>query len=206
MKENHLKKIKRKRRDLMYTVANQRIVKIHREKAERNFLGINNETWKAASRDLGAHAFLLYIYFASNANNFDLALSPAAIQKEIGMPTSTYRDQFKKLMYKGYIVEKQGNIYDFYERPQPRNVIDNSTTETLDTIDERKPTLNTDDVQPNPCDDREINNINIINKDNINIDNSLLTPKVKTVTIKQPQRQGKQDIKFNPKPKNTFVF
>ena len=190
----------------MYTVANQRIVKINREKAEKNFLGINNETWKAASRDLGAHAFLLYIYFASNANNFNLALSPAAIQMEIGMPPSTYRDQFKKLMYKGYIVEKQGNIYDFYEKPQTRNVTDNSTVETNNVLNERETHKNTDDVQPNPWDDREINNINIINKDNINIDNSLLTPNVKTVTIKQPQRQGKQDIKFNPKHKNTFVF
>lgn len=190
----------------MYTVANQRIVKINREKAEKNFLGINNETWKAASRDLGAHAFLLYIYFASNANNFNLALSPAAIQMEIGMPPSTYRDQFKKLMYKGYIVEKQGNIYDFYEKPQTRDVFDNSTTETNNALSERETQTNTDDVQPNPWDDIEINNINIINKDNINIDNSLLTPKVKTVTIKQPQRQGKQDIKFNPKPKNSFVF
>ena len=191
----------------MYTVANQRIVKINREKAEKNFLGINNETWKAASRDLGAHAFLLYIYFASNANNFNLALSPAAIQMEIGMPPSTYRDQFKKLMYKGYIVEKQGNIYDFYEKPQTRDVFDNSTTETNNALSERETHKNTDDVQSNPWDDIEINNINITNKDNININNSILTPNVKTITIKQPQRQGKLDAKPKPPTRKTnFVF
>ena len=191
----------------MVTVPNQRIIKIHREECKKDFLGIKNENWKAASRDLGAHAFLLYIYFASNANNFDLALSPAAIQKEIGMPTSTYRDQLKKLMYKGYIVEKQGNIYDFYEKPQTRNVTDNSTVETDDVLSERETQKTTEDVHTNPWENREINNINIINKDDINNDNSLLTPKVKTVTIKQPQRQGKLDYKPKPPTRKTnFVF
>lgn len=47
------------------TVPNQRIIAIHRERA---------------ARDLGAHALMLYLYFASNANGFTLALSPAAIR------------------------------------------------------------------------------------------------------------------------------
>lgn len=41
------------------TYPNQRTVKIHREKATTDFLGIKNENWKAASRDLGAHALRL---------------------------------------------------------------------------------------------------------------------------------------------------
>lgn len=63
------------------TYPNQRTVKIHREKATTDFLGIKNENWKAASRDLSAHALKLYMYLASNADNFELALSPAAIPK-----------------------------------------------------------------------------------------------------------------------------
>ena len=55
------------------TVPNQRVVQIHREPAKTNFLGIKNETWQAAARDLGAHACLLYLYLASNANDFKLA-------------------------------------------------------------------------------------------------------------------------------------
>ena len=71
------------------TVPNQRLVAIHRERASSDFLGIKNSHWQAAARDLGAHALMLYLYFASNANGFMLALSPAAIRQAVGMPQST---------------------------------------------------------------------------------------------------------------------
>ncbi len=74
------------------TYPNQKVVVIHREPLGGNFLGINNENWKDAARVLGAQAFLLYIYFASNKSDYIFALSPKAIQQEIGMPPSTYRD------------------------------------------------------------------------------------------------------------------
>ena len=77
-----------------------------------------NKNWQAAARDLEAHAFLLYIYLASNANNYKLALSPAAIFNAVGMPRSTYNDQFKKLVQKGYLVPRHGSTYDFYEIPK----------------------------------------------------------------------------------------
>ena len=96
------------------TVPNQRIIAIHRERAASDFLGIKNDNWQAAARDLGAHALMLYLYFASNANGFTLALSPAAIRQAVGMPPSTYRDQFVKLIDKGYLVQrKNSNTFDF---------------------------------------------------------------------------------------------
>lgn len=102
-----------------YTVANQRLVTIHRERATSDFLGIKNSNWQTAARDLGAHALLLYLYLASNANDFSLALSPAAIRQAVGMPASTFRDQFIRLVDKGYLVQRgDSNIYDFYEIPQ----------------------------------------------------------------------------------------
>ena len=73
------------------TVPNQRLIAIHRERAACDFLGIKNSNWQAAARDLGAQALMLYLYFASNANGFMLALSPAAIRQAVGMPFSTYR-------------------------------------------------------------------------------------------------------------------
>ena len=100
------------------TYANQRMIHIHRERATSDFLGIKNENWQAASRDLGAYALQLYLYLAANANNFNLALSPADIRQSIGMARSTYRDQFDKLVDKGYLVPRQGNTFDFYEVPQ----------------------------------------------------------------------------------------
>ena len=48
-----------------------------------------------------------------------LALSPAAIERTVGMPPSTYRDQFRKLINRGYLVQRgDSNTYDFYETPQ----------------------------------------------------------------------------------------
>ena len=75
-----------------YTAPNQKVITIHREPLGGNFLGIKNDNWKRAARTLGAHAFLLYIYLAANKADYIFALSPKAIQQEIGMPPSTYRD------------------------------------------------------------------------------------------------------------------
>ena len=100
-----------------YTAPNQRVITIHRAPLEGNFLGINNDNWKYAARVLGAQAFLLYIYFASNKPDFVLALSPKAIQKEIGMPPSTFRDQLTKLENFGFLEQGEGNRLNFYEVP-----------------------------------------------------------------------------------------
>lgn len=77
---------------------------------------------------------MLYLYLASNANNYEFALSPAAIRQAIGMPASTYRDQFVKLVDKGYLVQrKESAIYDFYETPQ--RVTHTEPIETIDGLD-----------------------------------------------------------------------
>ena len=100
-----------------YTAPNQKVITIHRDPLGGNFLGINNDNWKDAARVLGAQAFLLYTYLASNKNDFKLALSPKAIQQEIGMPPSTFRDQLRKLESLGYLMPGKGNMYHFYETP-----------------------------------------------------------------------------------------
>jgi len=54
-----------------------------------------------------------------DARSYTFALSPVAIRQAIAMPSSTYRDQFLKLVDKGYLVQRgEGNTYDFYEVPQ----------------------------------------------------------------------------------------
>jgi hypothetical protein len=45
------------------------------------------------------------------------------------MPRSTYHDQFHALVSKGYLVQKQGNTYEFYEVPCPRAEIQRSHDE-----------------------------------------------------------------------------
>ena len=104
------------------TYPNQRIINIHRKPLEKSgFLGINNESWQAAARDLGAYSFVLYIYLACNANNYQLALSAADVRQTIGMARSTFHDQFHRLVDKGYLVNTHGNTYEFFEVPQPRD-------------------------------------------------------------------------------------
>ena len=115
------------------TYPNQRMVRVNREPIKSDFLGIKNANWQAASRDLGAHALQLYLYLASNANNYTLALSPAAIRDAIGMARSTYHDQFSKLISKGYLVHAHGNTYNFYEvPPSATHTHDSPSSEGLD--------------------------------------------------------------------------
>lgn len=116
----------------------------------------------AASRDLGPHALRLYLYLAANKDGFDLALSQAAATNAIGIPRSTYHDQFRILMSKGYIVPVQGNIYAFYEKPQPRTGIDKNNTTPDDGFDFKKLSAdsrtNPSENIENPSENIEINN------------------------------------------------
>lgn len=117
-----------------YTFPNQRTVQINRETARSGFLGIKNENWKAAARNLSAHSLKLYFYLASNADGYELALSPAAVRQEIGMARSTFHDQFNILVDKGYIVHEHGNTYAFYETPQPRHGVQASNETPADGL------------------------------------------------------------------------
>lgn len=113
------------------TVPNQRTVVIHREKPDRDFIQIKKENYAEAYRILGATALVLYVYLAGNQEGFQFGLSPSAIQKALGMPESTCRDQIKRLISFGYLVERgDSNIYDFYEHPQPKAEVKKAATRT----------------------------------------------------------------------------
>lgn len=142
------------------TVPNQRTVTIHREHARNDFLGIKNENWQSASRDLGAHALQLYLYFASNADNYQMAISPTAIRAAIGMARSTYHDQFTKLVEKGYLVNTHGNHYEFYETPQTVTQTPNALTRAEHDFENCTATVTPirSAVSDNPQGSIEINN------------------------------------------------
>lgn len=149
------------------TVENQRVVKIHRERASSDFLGIKNENWQYAARDLGAHALLLYLYLAANADGYTLALSPTAIRQAVGMPPQTYRDQFLKLIDKKYLVQTGGNVYEFYEKPQHEAQPYEKISQTADVLDFTDSVyVKPQAVEKSTADNREINinTINSINK------------------------------------------
>lgn len=101
------------------TVPNQRTIVVHRTQCDKDFLQIKKSTLFEAYNTLGATALFLYLYFVGNRDNYQFAFSPSAIFKATGMPESTCRDQFKKLIACKYLVPRRegSNIYDFYERP-----------------------------------------------------------------------------------------
>ena len=192
------------------TYPHQKSVCIHREVARTDFLGIKNENWQAAARDLRPHALVLYLYLASNADNYTLALSPAAVRESVGMARSTYNDQVQILIDKGYLVLSHGNTYDFYEVPQPRavrNYNDNNTRLGYNVDNDNPGDVNdvTDAVNLCTADNREINNSeNDINNKITNIDfpSRIETPKVREIVISKPEAEGKK----RPKPLPEFVF
>ena len=197
------------------TFPNQRMVKVHRERATANFLGIKNENWQAASRDLGAHGLQLYLYLASNADNYTLALSPTAVRQAIGLKRSTYHDKFHELEEKGYLVNTHGNTFEFYEVPHAAAQTKNSMT--VDGLDfEEYPSSDTpicSNGQGMLSDNIEINNRDSMTDSSINKDNESVRrmeqfiPKVKEVVIKRPKAEGKKRPTCNPKPKEEeFVF
>ena len=196
------------------TFPNQRTVKVHREKAKSDFLGIKNENWQAASRDLGAHALQLYLYLASNADNYTLALSPAAVRQTIGMARSTYHDQFEKLVLKRYRVPSHGNTYEFYEVPQAATQSQNALSADGLNFEESPPC---DIPMPSPGQSVSAEDIQIDNRD-LGTDRGINTqketggepdiyiPKVKEIVISRPVATGKERPAYTPPKKEGFVF
>ena len=149
------------------TYPHQRVINIHREPINTDFLGIKNENWQAAARDLKPFGCMLYLYLAANRDNFKLALSPAAVRQAIGMAQSTYRDQFNILLEKGYLVQTGGNTFDFFEKPRVA-ANENQETRPATTQEELTADLMENEQAANDIDlaNREINNSsNFLNRD-----------------------------------------
>ena len=203
-----------------FTFPNQRVIKINREKAVSDFLGIKNENWQAAARNLSPHSLLLYLYLAANANNYQLALSAAAVRDAVGMARSTYHDQFHILLNKGYLVPNHGNTYDFYEVPRPRSEAQSASQERRllgdGLINENGTSAGIDGELPVhdvSSHNTEINNINVNKQSAINNnapipeENRNLIPPIREVIIKRPTAKGKYDFENYHLPKKYgFIF
>lgn len=154
------------------SVPNQNFIVIHRDYPKKDFLQIKNENWqnvlKQTQEDYPALA--LYLYLASNANNYRLELSPQAIQNAIGMPRSTYYKKMQLLKEKGYIMEKQGNVLEFYEVPQKQSVKSGLPEKQQNFSEEQQNPQQRQDSLPQkqnlPQQNIEINNTYTDNKDN----------------------------------------
>lgn len=113
----------------MFTYPNQKILHINKPAYTENFLTIGIDEWAKASKLLSPNTFKLYLYASGNKDSFDLALSRQAVMNLLGISKDSYIRGVKELLDKGYLVPKQGNIYDFYTSPmcaemQPSDAID----------------------------------------------------------------------------------
>lgn len=99
-----------------------------------------------AARILSPGGLKLYLYLASNADGFNLELSPAAIQNELMLKRTTYYDSIKSLENAGYLNLIQGNIYQFTTAP----VFENPNREEKQNVSSEKPNKQNKEVFENP--------------------------------------------------------
>ena len=103
------------------TFPNQKMVIIHRDRPQSDFLQISNEHWMEFNKKYGPFALQLYLYFAKNADNYSLALSQQAAKNEAGITKTTVtRQQMVTLLYRyakllGYGISKGDPLTDYVD-------------------------------------------------------------------------------------------
>ena len=101
------------------TYANQKSVCIHKPAVRNNFLQIANSDWMEANKTLTPYGLQLYLYLASNADGYNLELSPQHAENTAGIRRTTFYEYLRKLEINGYLVWKHTNVFDFYTTARP---------------------------------------------------------------------------------------
>ena len=101
----------------MSTYPNQKVIHINKKSYKSNFLQVGIDEWQEAFKELKPSTFAIYLYLASNADGFDLALSQKAIENALGIKKTAYHNAIAELKEKGYIRTIQGNIESFFTAP-----------------------------------------------------------------------------------------
>lgn len=101
----------------MTTYPNQKIIKINKAKAnkENTYSIINNDCLFSAMRELTHNELKVFLYLASNQNEYTFALSTNDLAEKTGASKRKIQEAVNSLIEKGYIVCQQGNLYDFLE-------------------------------------------------------------------------------------------
>lgn len=97
----------------MITYPNQKIITVNKTKCENDFIQVNNAAWQYACITLSYSAFKIWLYMASNKNNYTFALSYEAINEAIPMSRNTYDNAIKDLKICGYLENIIGNKWRF---------------------------------------------------------------------------------------------
>lgn len=101
------------------SVPNQRRIYIERssDSVRKDFFKVSNQNLNGAMYNLKPSTFMLWVYFADNANGYALDLYPIDFCNKTGLSDSTFRRSFNELIEKGYLLQhpKQKNTYMFRE-------------------------------------------------------------------------------------------
>lgn len=125
------------------TVPNQRVVTIHKEPTDRQhkYTTNNLDALNLAVSDLQSKVGIkLYLYFASNQNEYRFALSSSDFCEWAGCGIKAYNTAFEELEKKGYLIKKIGTetIYTFYDKAQNKPPTEEIKENKKTTITEEK--------------------------------------------------------------------
>lgn len=101
-----------------YSSPHQKWIKVHKPKVTDRFLQITHSDWMNANKTLTPFGLQLYLYLASNNDNYEFALSPADAEERAGIKSTSFHKYMRRLEEEGYIVWKHGNVFDFYTSPR----------------------------------------------------------------------------------------
>ena len=158
----------------MNTYPNQKIIHINKKKYTANFLQVGIDEWESAYKELKPSTFGIYLYLASNADGFDLALSQKAIENALGIKKTAYHNAIAELESKGYITLIQGNIQSFFTAPVRKNELRENELQSSQKRTSQSANADIKSAKTNyevRENDIEIDNINKINNKIDKIDN-----------------------------------
>ena len=105
----------------MATYANQEII-VRKKDAiadtEHPYVKLNINCVQKAMEELKGYEFQLYMLLSMNQIDFELAFSPSALEKRYGGTRKTWGNARDTLKEKGYLVQMNGNKYEFLEEPR----------------------------------------------------------------------------------------
>lgn len=96
----------------------QKWIRVHKPKVTDRFLQIAHSDWMTANKTLTPFGLQLYLYLASNNDNYEFALSPADAEERAGIKSTSFHKYMRRLEEEGYLVWKHGNVFDFYTSPR----------------------------------------------------------------------------------------
>ena len=134
---------------------NQKSICIHKPRVTTNFLQIANAEWMQANKTLTPYGLQLYLYLASNTDQYQFALSPAAAEVYAGIKSTTFHKYLRLLEIEGYLVWRKGSLYDFYTTPREPNQRTHPDQHSECIYFEDTPSATRDEVDSSPCEASE---------------------------------------------------